>query len=231
MAGEQWRQRWSGWRSGRRSEQGSALPFMVLAVVLAGTLALLVGKLGGAAGDRARAQTAADASALAGAAEGEDAARALASVNGARIIGYTQQGLDTRVVVELGRAQASGKAHRDGSRRGAALGSARGGGGGGGGRGGLDQSMVAALDRAEKLLGGPVPITSGYRSPDKQRALWDDRANNPYPVAPPGSSMHERGLAVDVPLSFVARLAAVAGQVGLCHPFPERDPVHFEVCR
>lgn len=219
-------QRWRWWRSGAPvSERGSALPLMVVAVVLAGTLALFVGRMGGAAGDRARAQTAADASALAGAAEGEDAARALASANGARVLSYVQQGLDTRVVVELGRAQASGKARRNGSRRGSSGPSAA-----GAPRAGLDPSMVAALDRAERLLGERVPITSGYRSPERQRALWDDRANNPYPVAPPGSSMHERGLAVDVPLAVVPRLAAVAGPAGLCHPFPERDPVHFEVC-
>ena len=25
-------------------------------------------------------------------------------------------------------------------------------------------------------------------------------------------------------------LLRVASQAGLCHPYPERDPVHFEVC-
>jgi LAS superfamily LD-carboxypeptidase LdcB len=91
--------------------------------------------------------------------------------------------------------------------------------------------MVAALARAEQLLGQAVPITSGYRSPAKQRALWENRASNPYPVAAPGTSMHERGLAVDVPLTFVPRLERVAASAGLCHPFPQADPVHFEVCR
>ncbi|MFN2608300.1 MAG: M15 family metallopeptidase [Acidimicrobiales bacterium] len=223
-----------------RSEQGSALPLMVVAVVAAGTLALQVAKLGGAAGDRARAQTAADAAALAGAADGEDAARALAEANGARLVGYTTAGLDTRVVVDLGVAQARGAAHRDRSRRGASLGgsgsgsgggASRGAGGGGGSRAGLAPAMLGALDRAAALLGEQVPITSGYRSPATQQQLWDNRAHNPYPVAPPGSSLHERGLAVDVPLAFVPRLEAVSGQVGLCHPFPQADPVHFEVCQ
>ena len=81
--------------------------------------------------------------------------------------------------------------------------------------------------------GGPahVPITSGWRSHAEQQRLYDDRGTNPYPVAAPGTSAHERGRAVDVPRSFVARLAAVAPRVGLCHPWPETDPVHFELCR
>ncbi|MDQ2826122.1 MAG: M15 family metallopeptidase, partial [Actinomycetota bacterium] len=96
---------------------------------------------------------------------------------------------------------------------------------------GLAPAMRAALARAEQLLGEPVPITSGFRSTEKQAALYADRANNPYPVAAPGSSMHERGLAIDVPVEFVPRLLAVAPKAGLCHPYPVDDPIHFEVCR
>jgi D-alanyl-D-alanine carboxypeptidase len=215
------------WRPVHGSEQGSALPLMVLAVVVGGVLALQTGRLGGAAGDRARAQTAADAAALAGAAEGEGVARTLAEANGAQLVGYTTSGLDTRVEVELGTARASGKAHREAARRVAAAGAARGTATGAG----LDPTMASALDRAARLLGQAVPITSGYRSPARQQQLWDARGSNPYPVARPGTSMHERGLAVDVPLWFVPRLESVGSQVGLCHPFPTTDPVHFEVCR
>ena len=212
----------------RRSERGSATPFVVLALVTAGVLALQVGRLGGAAAARARAQTAADASALAGAAEGRNAARALAEANGARLVDYEELGSDTRVVVELGSATARGRARREGSAGGAGAGGA---GAGGAGRNGLAPAMAAALARAEQLLGRPVPITSGFRSAAAQQALWAHRASNPFPVATPGTSMHERGLAVDVPASFVAELARVAPEAGLCHPFPKADPVHFEVCR
>ena len=90
--------------------------------------------------------------------------------------------------------------------------------------------MLAALARARELLGVAVPITSGYRSPEKQAELWAHRASNPFPVARPGQSAHERGMAVDVPLSFVARLLTVARQAGLCRPYPVADPVHFELC-
>lgn len=61
-------------------------------------------------------------------------------------------------------------------------------------------AMRAALARAEQLLGAPVPV-----------------------------SRHE-GLAVEVPASFVPRLAAVASRAGLCRPRPETDPVHFGLC-
>jgi uncharacterized protein YcbK (DUF882 family) len=91
--------------------------------------------------------------------------------------------------------------------------------------------MRAALARAEQLLGQPVPITSGYRSTAAQAALYANRAANPYPVAVPGTSMHERGLAVDVPADFVGRLLAVAPKAGLCHPYPVDDPIHFELCQ
>ncbi|HVL06362.1 MAG TPA: hypothetical protein VM388_10250 [Acidimicrobiales bacterium] len=50
-------------------------------------------------------------------------------------------------------------------------------------------------------------------------------------MAPPGSSMHERGLAIDVPADFVAQLLAVGPRAGLCQPYPADDPIHFEVCR
>ena len=90
--------------------------------------------------------------------------------------------------------------------------------------------MVAALARAEVLLGSPIQISSGYRDQAAQQLLWDQREQNLYPVAPPGSSLHERGLAADVALSQVAALAAVAARAGLCHPLPEIDPVHFVAC-
>jgi len=86
---------------------------MVLAVVLAAVIAMGIARIGGAARDRAQAQTAADAAALAGAAEGPGAARALAEANGAHLVSYRQEGLDTSVAVEVGVARATGRAHRD----------------------------------------------------------------------------------------------------------------------
>jgi hypothetical protein len=161
--------------------------------------------------------TAADAAALAGAVAGERAAREVAAANGARVesVERVGPGRDVRVRVALGEARASARA-RPGERSGAE---------------GLAPSLRAALDVAGRLLGRPVPITSGYRSRREQASLFARRHLLPYPVAPPGRSAHERGLAVDVPRSFVPTLLRVAGRVGLCRPYPASDPVHFELCR
>lgn len=90
--------------------------------------------------------------------------------------------------------------------------------------------MRAALARADRLLGHPVPVASGLRSRAQQQALYDRRHTNPYPVARPGTSDHETGMAIDVPRTAVGELVAVASQAGLCRPLPEADPVHFVVC-
>jgi len=214
----------------RERERGSTVPLLAVAVVLVGMMVMGLGRMGAAGAARATARTAADAAALAGAADGRAAAEALASANGAELVSYEGIGLDTRVTVRVGPAQAVGRARRAAGLDGAP---GRGGAGGGGAAGavaGLAPAMKAALARAEQLLGEPVPVVSGYRSPATQASLWANRGSNPYPVAPPGSSMHEKGLAVDVPLAFVPRLAAVAAQAGLCHPHAD-DPIHFEVCR
>ena len=205
-------------------QQGSTLPFMALAIVLAGVLIVSLSRVGGAATSRAGARTAADAAALAGAAAGRSAADELARANGAELLSYKEVGNDTEVRVRVGLAEATGRARRTGDRDGAA-------GNGTGPNKGLAPAMRAALARAEQLLGQPVPITSGWRSTEAQAVLYENRAGNPYPVAPPGSSMHERGLAIDIPADFVPRLLAIAPRAGLCQPYPGDDPIHFEVCR
>lgn len=202
-------------------ERGSTLPFVALTIVLIGVIVILLGRMGGAATARAGARNAADAAALAGAAAGRTAADELARANGAELLDYTEVGNDTQVRVRLGPAEAVGRARRTGDRDG----------GGAGATKGLAAAMRAALGRAEQLLGRAVPITSGYRSTEAQAQLYANRAANPYPVAAPGSSMHEKGLAIDVPADFVPQLLAVAPKAGLCQPYPGDDPIHFEVCR
>ena len=97
-----------------REQRGSVLPLVGLAMVMAGGGAVLLGRLGEAAVARASARTAADASALAGAAEGEPAAREVAAANGATVLSYEVLGPDTRVRVQLGPAEAVGRARREG---------------------------------------------------------------------------------------------------------------------
>jgi hypothetical protein len=202
------------------SERGSVTPLVAVVMVLVGVLCLGLGRLGGDANGRASAQTAADAAALAGAADGEDEARALARANGAEVLEIDTDGTEVQVKVRVGDVEAWARAtgRTFGSRRGPT------------GVAGLVPELRAALERAEALLGSEVPLTSGWRSYADQERLWRRRGSNPYPVAPPGTSSHERGRAVDVPRAFVGRLRAVAGRVGLCQPFPATDPVHFELC-
>ena len=199
-----------------RGEVGQTLPLVALVLVVAGAGVLWVGRLGAAAGLRARASAAADMAALAGAMGERRDAEAVAAANGARLVRFERVGADTRVRVTVGEASATARARPLP--------------GGGASTAGLAPGMQAALRRAEQLLGRTVPVTSGRRSRAEQAALWARRAVNPFPVARPGTSKHEHGLAVDVPSSFVPVLLPVAAEAGLCRPYPVADPVHFELC-
>ena len=207
----------------RRSfdQGGQVLPLMTVVIVVVGAVCVVLGRIGGAAVARAQAVTAADAAALAGAAGGREAAAAAAGWNGGLLVGYEEIGTETRVRVELGGARAGARARREPPPSLVV---------GGASEEGLTPAMRTALARAGALLGGAVPVTSGFRSRAEQAALYANRASNPYPVAVPGTSRHETGQAVDVPVSFVPRLLSVAAQVGLCQPYPRTDPVHFELC-
>ena len=73
-------------------------------------------------------------------------------------------------------------------------------------------------------------IVSTYRSYTDQLRLWRQRARNPYPVAPPGRSMHQYGRAFD--LGGRDALLHRAGQIwekwGGRWGGRIGDPVHFE---
>jgi hypothetical protein len=58
--------------------------------------------------------------------------------------------------------------------------------------------LLARLERLAAARGETWTITSGLRTTAEQQRLWDNRASNPYPVAPPGTSRHEHGNAADV---------------------------------
>lgn len=210
------------------ADRGQVTPFMAAAVGLVALMLLALGPMARALTNRAQARTAADAAALAGAAEGEAAARETAARNGSDLVSFELDDGEVTVEVTIEGVNAYSQARavpvRSPSRPDGPAGE------GTGARAGLAPAMLAALERADELLGETVPVTSGYRSPERQRELWEQRHTNPFPVAPPGSSRHERGLAVDVPGDFVGRLAGVADQVGLCQTLPVTDPIHFELC-
>ena len=73
-------------------ERGQAIPLVVGVVAIAALLLLALVPLAHAAVDRAEARTAADLAALAGAAEGEGAARELAEANGGALVEYRADG-------------------------------------------------------------------------------------------------------------------------------------------
>jgi len=203
----------------RAGDGGQAVPIVALMLWLTAAVAVLLAMLGGRAVDRARAQSTADAVALAVAGGGQ--ADAMAALNNGVVEGVdsrsTNEGVDSAptvdVVVRIGGARAGARAHRPQPLR-----------------AGLHPGLLRGLTLAEAILGEPVVIVSGLRTRAEQEILWAGRHTNPYPVAAPGTSRHERGLAVDVVLEQAGRLAQISDLTGVCQPLPTLDPVHFILC-
>lgn len=86
------------------------------------------------------------------------------------------------------------------------------------------RAMQQAMDDARKQ-GIPIRMNSGKRSTEEQTSLWNNRANNPNPVAPPGTSNHEKGIAYDLE-GDLDRFEKVASKYGFARPLAI-DPVHF----
>jgi LAS superfamily LD-carboxypeptidase LdcB len=58
--------------------------------------------------------------------------------------------------------------------------------------------LLRRLDALAAQRGETWKITSGLRTVAEQQVLWDNRHNNPFPVARPGTSNHQHGNAADV---------------------------------
>lgn len=86
------------------------------------------------------------------------------------------------------------------------------------------------LPKVARSLGFDARVTSAYRSPAKQAWLYDRwlKGLQAYPVAPPGTSDHERGLALDVVSTDTDKLVSLLTSVGLRWAGPS-DPVHFSM--
>lgn len=86
------------------------------------------------------------------------------------------------------------------------------------------------LPSVARSLGFQARVTSGYRSTKKQAWLYERylAGLQPYPVAPPGTSDHERGLALDVVSTNPDALVDLLTSVGLFWAGPS-DPVHFSM--
>lgn len=62
----------------------------------------------------------------------------------------------------------------------------------------VQPSAKQALQRAITDRGMLVQVNSAYRTIAQQMLLYNDRFDNPNPVAPPGRSNHQTGLAIDI---------------------------------
>lgn len=212
--------------------------FGSLAVTLGLLLAGFAADIAGAAAVRARAQLAADASALAAVAESgpygqgrhEEIARRYASANDAELIDCLCAPAATAVQVRVSvdGVVADARAVFDPTAM-TPLGS-------GSGAAGLHPLLADSLDRLLAAAGGRVHLVSGWRSSAQQSVLWADalaRYGDAETaddwVARPGSSMHERGLAIDLggDLELAQSIVERAG-LPLHRPLAN-EPWHFEL--
>lgn len=193
--------------------------------------------VGEAASTKAHAQAAADAAALAAVAEsspsGEgrpaEAATSYAERNGARLVKcYCEAGATAmQVVVSVDGVTAAARAVMDPALLAPATVVST---------AGLHRDLADAVDRLLTASVGRVRVVSGFRSPERQAQLWAEalrehgsaEAADDW-VARPGSSMHERGLAVDLggDLDEAVRLIDELG-LPLHRPLAH-EPWHFEL--
>jgi len=107
---------------------------------------------------------------------------------------------------------------------------------------------TSCLDRrfrpmAESLLHiaqryGPYRLTSGCRTWQEQTRLYQDylEGRNAFPVAPPGHSAHQKGLAIDIARGdmdpyrdlFLHVLGAAWAAADPSLRWSATDPIHFE---
>ena len=78
--------------------------------------------------------------------------------------------------------------------------------------------------------GFQVRITSGYRTYAQQAKLYRDYINgvSHYPANKPGSSSHEKGLALDILSTNNSLLVTLLTNIGLVWAGPN-DPIHFQI--
>jgi LAS superfamily LD-carboxypeptidase LdcB len=209
-----------------------------LSVMVSVAVAVLATEIAEGAALKTRAQAAADAAALAAVAESgpygnnvqKIVAREYADANGARLIECKCESWATavQVMVELGGAQARARAVIDPE----ALAPAR----AWAGASRLHPALGRAVEALIKASAGRVLLVSGYRSTERQSDLWADalaKYGDPEVadnwVAPPGRSMHERGLAVDLGGDLDLAVSLVDElQLPLWRPLAN-EPWHFEL--
>lgn len=100
----------------------------------------------------------------------------------------------------------------------------------------MRSSLLAAGQSYFEQTGRKLKMNSGFRSPEDQARLYQETkdANRPgigpngMPVAAPGASLHERGMAVDIQNYADPQALAALNASGLRQTVP-KDPVHFQL--
>jgi D-alanyl-D-alanine carboxypeptidase len=100
------------------------------------------------------------------------------------------------------------------------------------------QALNAAIGYYNET-GKKMQVNSAFRDSKDQQRLWDEsvRAGRPgvgptgKTIAQPGTSRHERGLAIDVQQYTDPFLIRNMNKNGLHNPFKTSDPVHFQQAR
>jgi LAS superfamily LD-carboxypeptidase LdcB len=64
-----------------------------------------------------------------------------------------------------------------------------------------DPQLLQRLETLAAQRGESWTVTSGLRTVAEQQVLWDNRHNNPFPVARPGTSNHQHGNSADVTIN------------------------------
>jgi secretion/DNA translocation related TadE-like protein len=212
------------------AERGSVTLIVAAALAFAGILAAFGADVTRAIAARGRAQAAADAAALAAAQElvvssdrpPEEVAAEYAERGGARLEACACDPQSDQIVVTVAldvELPLLGQIRTVRARARAVVEAPL-------GTRGLQAWFVARLTCLFSRLPG-TRVVSGFRTRDEQSRLYEQR---PDLAAPPGRSMHERGLAADLafPSDHARRLAdAVASRCGLVFPVPG-EPWHVE---
>lgn len=95
---------------------------------------------------------------------------------------------------------------------------------------GLNPEFLSRFNTYNAALGNILRIGSGFRSRAQQQVLynrWINHVPGQAKAAKPGSSNHERGLAIDHTPHSTAKMRAIAGTKGLRYPM-SFEPWHVE---
>jgi D-alanyl-D-alanine dipeptidase len=84
-----------------------------------------------------------------------------------------------------------------------------------------------AAERELERMGIHMDVTSAGRTYQDQARLYAERGSNPNPVAPPGTSNHEGGNAVDLANASDPRVERVMNKDGFYRDV-SGDPVHYD---